>query len=306
MPKPAPKNANSRTTAPAVSATEAIMVVTLYDGTREPIQGKKILIRILDGFQNHLFDDYRTAPTTVFHLPFRDNLQDNCIVLASGDGCVDAGFSPVKLSLKAIAPVDLMLLGDKADFKFQTWQSVKRADANRQYDDLSQHKPAALASLLNLAAAMKSIQLPSKTPLDYFKEILWDDSLAQDRFFAYADKSIVDQVRRAAMEGEFAPEPNPGLFHPDATSSFKQIQFGEANVQLTFHEKDTRRIDGVDCIKIEPDIDCYKDLASHTILEVIPNSVTHRLTDPMKVYVLRWVAGRHAGVPEFAPPYTIS
>jgi hypothetical protein len=153
---------------------------------------------------------------------------------------------------------------------------------------------------------MKAIQLPNNTPLDYFKEILWDESLAQDRFFGYADKSIVDQVRRAAMEHEFAPEPNPGLFHPDATSSFKQIQFGEANVQLTFHEKDTKKIDGVDCIKIEPDIDYFQDLGAHTLLEVIPNSITHGLTDPKKVYVLRWIAGRHAGVPEFAPPYTIA
>jgi hypothetical protein len=111
---------------------------------------------------------------------------------------------------------------------------------------------------------MKSIQLPSKTPLDYFKSILWDESLAQDRFFGYADKNIVDQVRRAAMEGEFAPEPSPGLFHPDATSSYKQIQFGEANVQLTFHENDTKKIDGVNCIKVEPDIDYYKDLGAHT------------------------------------------
>jgi RHS repeat-associated protein len=28
------------------------------------------------------------------------------------------------------------------------------------------------------------------------------------------------------------------------------------------------------------------------------------MTDPKQVYVLRWIAGRHAGVPEFAPPYT--
>ncbi len=27
---------------------------------------------------------------------------------------------------------------------------------------------------------------------------------------------------------------------------------------------------------------------------------------PKKVYVLRWIAGRHAGVPEFVPPYTIA
>jgi len=296
------------------------MVVTIYDGTRQPIQAGDFLIRIFDGFQNQLFDDDRRAPTTVFKLPFRDNLQDDCRVLVSGDGFVGAGFSPVHLSLMAVAMVDLMLLPHRADFKFQPWADVKTADpviaafvsvgtsdgeAQAHYDDLQQNKKPALASLLNLATAMKAIQLPSKTPLDYFREILWDESLAQDRFFGYADRALVDQVRRAAMEGEFAPEANPGLFHPDATSSFKQIQFGEANVQLTFHEKDTKVIDGVACIKVEPDIDYFQDLGAHTLLEVIPNAITHGLTDPKEVYVLRWIAGRHAGVQEFAPPYTI-
>ena len=312
------KKSVAQATTPTDKAT---MAVTLYDGTREPIEGLDVLIRIFDGFQNQLFDDFKPAPTTVFSLPFHDNLQDNCIVVATGKGHVDAGFSPVKLSNRAVASVDLMLLEDKADFKFQTWAALKEsdptissfisigssdADAETHYDDLMQTKPAALASLLNLATAMKAIQLPSQTPLDYFKDILWDDSLAQDRFFGFADKSIVDQVRRAAMEGEFRPEPNPGLFHPDATSSFKQVQFGEANVQFTFHEKDIETIGGVDCIKVEPDIDYFQDLAAHTLLEVIPHSITHGLTDPKKVYVLRWIAGRHAGVPEFAPPYTIS
>ena len=153
---------------------------------------------------------------------------------------------------------------------------------------------------------MKAIQLPSKTPLDYFKEILWDESLAQDRFFGYADRELVNQVRRAAAGGEFAPEPGPGLFHPAATSSFKQIQFGEANIQLTFYEAGTKKIDSVQCIKVEPDIDYFQDEAAHTILEVIPNAITHGLTNPKNVYVLRWIAGKHAGVAEFAPPYTIS
>ena len=211
---------------------KATMVVTVYDGTRLPIQQADFLIRIFDGFQNQLFDNNRPAPTTVFKLPFNDNLQDNCRVLVSGDGFFGAGFSPVKLSLKAVAMVDLMLLQDDATFKFLPWDTLKTTDAivatfislgstaaeaQAHYEHLQQNKPAALASLLNLTTAMKAIQLPSKTPLDYFKEILWDESLAQDRFFAYADKSIVDQVRRAAMEHEFAPEPNPGLFHPDAT-----------------------------------------------------------------------------------------
>ncbi len=322
MAKTKPKgNATAVTVQETVPPDQATMVVTVYDGARQPIQAGDFLIRIFDGFQNQFFDNNRPAPTTVFKLPFHDNLQDNCRVLASGDGFVGAGFSPVKLSMKAVAMVDLMLLPHRSDFKFQTWADAKSTDpviaafvsvgssdaeAQAHYDDLRQNKPPALASLLNLATAMKAIQLPSKTPLDYFKEILWDESLAQDRFFGYADRSLVDQVRRAAMEGEFAPEPNPGLFHPDATSSFKQIQFGEANVQLTFHEKDTKIIGGSECIKVEPDIDYFQDPGAHTLLEVIPNAITHGLTDPKEVYVLRWIAGRHAGVPEFAPPYTIS
>jgi hypothetical protein len=78
-------------------------------------------------------------------------------------------------------------------------------ETRAHYDDAWQKKPAARASLLNLATAMKVIQLPSKTPLDYFKEILWDESLAQDRFFAYADAALVDQVRRAATDASLHP-----------------------------------------------------------------------------------------------------
>src|SRR5713226_10086332 len=144
-----------------IPADKATMVVTLYDGTREPIEGQDFLIRIFDGFQNQLFNDFKPAPTTVFSLPFHDNLQDNCIVIATVKGHVDAGFSPVTLSNGAVATVDLMLLEDKADFKFQTWAAVGRndpviatfisvggtgADAQTHYDDLRETKPAALAS----------------------------------------------------------------------------------------------------------------------------------------------------------------
>jgi len=320
-PKKSTKPPRAVTVEDTPQPTQAAMVVTVYDGTRQPIPSGKFLIRIFDGFQNSLFDDFRPGPTTVFHLPFHDNLQDNCRVLASGDDFVGAGFTPVPISPRAVAFVDLMLLPKDGTFKFQTWFNLKAndpvvasflsvgssdADTKGHYEDLMESKAPALASLLNLATAMKAIQLPSKTPLDYFKEIEWDDSLAQDRFFAFADKLLVDQVKQAAAQGEFAPEASPGLFHPGATSSFKQIQFGEANVQLTFHEDDTKTIDGVACIKVEPDIDYFQDPAAHALLEVIPNAVTHGLTDPKQVYVLRWIAGKHAGVPEFTPPYTIS
>ena len=57
---------------------------------------------------------------------------------------------------------------------------------------------------------------------------------------------------------------------------------------------------------VEPEIHYYQDLGAHAIFEVIPNALTHSLTDPAEVYVIRWIAGQTAGVPEFAPMYTIT
>jgi len=34
--------------------------------------------------------------------------------------------------------------------------------------------------------------------------------------------------------------------------------------------------------------------------------LTHSLTDPVEVYVLRWIAGQHAGVPQFEPLFTLT
>ena len=50
---------------------------------------------------------------------------------------------------------------------------------------------------------------------------------------------------------------------------------------------------------VEPDIDYYQDLGADAILEVIPNALTHSLTDPTEVYVLCWIAcgySRNTGI----------
>jgi hypothetical protein len=59
----ADKKAKKKTAARAAvaPADKAAMVVTLYDGTREPIEGQDFLIRIFDGLQNQLFDDFKPA-----------------------------------------------------------------------------------------------------------------------------------------------------------------------------------------------------------------------------------------------------
>jgi hypothetical protein len=89
------------------------------------------------------------------------------------------------------------------------------------------------------------------------------------------------------------------------------MRFDVSNVQLTFHETNTRTItkaDGatVDCVIVEPDIDYYKNILSHGLLEALPNLLTGGKTEARQDYVLRWTATKPEGVqPDFNPPFTI-
>jgi hypothetical protein len=80
------------------------MVVTLYDGTREPIQGKDFLNRIFDGFQNQLFDNFEPAPDYGVQPTFPRQPARQLPVLASETGHVDAGFSPRPFSFRTRRP----------------------------------------------------------------------------------------------------------------------------------------------------------------------------------------------------------
>jgi len=58
-------------------------------------------------------------------------------------------------------------------------------------------------------------------------------------------------------------------------------------------------------VKIEPDIDYYKDVAAHGLLKVIPNWINKGLTDPRLVYAMRCMTAKHEGLPDFDPLYTV-
>jgi hypothetical protein len=301
-------------------------MVNIFDGTRQPIRaGAKVTVRIRDGNQKPIVSDDYTVPSIKFDdLPIYNNFGDNYAVLVSATGYQDVGFYPVKMLAGVVQTIDLMLVPSAGSFNFRDalWPTLNQthpnfaallaqgaADDNAaqdRYGQLMENQPGSLASFLNLVTAMSTINLPVGTALDYIKGVIWDNTFAQDRFFGWADPKIIDQIITATAQDKFAPEVDPSIFHGTATRSWKQIQFGEANVQLTFHENDPmQQIDGINCVKIEPDIDYYKDLGAHFLLEVAVNALTHSLTDPKQVYVLRWMAGRHAGVPEFNPPYVI-
>jgi hypothetical protein len=300
---------------------KATILVNIFDGARELVPPNTIvLLRVIDGEQRPVFADFVKGPTIRITVPFQNGLRDTYTVLASVDGYLQAGFHPVKVSPSVLRPVFLMVLPRRSrwDFSQAQWDvlqsthpalihlftqgAVNEAKAQASYELVMEESPASLACLLNILTVMKDVDLPERTPLDYLRQLFWDDTMAQDRFFAWADRSLLEQVERAAADRAFVKEPGPGLLHPGATRSYKQVQFGEANLQLTFHEND-KPPKGKPWVKVEADIDYFKDMASHFLLEVIPGFFSK--TDPRHVYILRWIAGHQANVPAFAPPHVI-
>lgn len=305
----------------------APLMVRVFDGTRELMkEGVRILFRLIDGDQKERLSRFLKKPALRAEVPFFNSLADRYTVIVSANKYLQSGFAPVQVKPGTLSIADLMLLPKENAFNFSeaTWDKLQQnhpklhgilahgasqTEARNRYTDLIEtpQKHPVLAALLNITTAMEAIFLPSGEPLDYIKELIWNDPeapLKPDRFFAFAEAALVAQLELAEQQGGFRREPLPGLFHPGATRSYKQVQFGEANVQLTLHEGATRKIDGVSCVKVEADMDYFKDPLAHALLEVLPNSFGG-VTDPRQIYVLRWIAGRRAGVPEFNPRYTI-
>jgi hypothetical protein len=289
--------------------------------------------------KSHEFKAQTGSHELITDLPFFNNFFDDYTVFVRSEDYEDTGWYPVRITSTRPVSVDLMLLHKNGHIVFgaeQLQQLIKtrasvfqllnngsESDAltrARVFKVLESH-PFALAALLNIATALAEMRLPSgKSPLDYYWQLSWPpgdpdksadwssslgDTFKQDRFFAYVDETLIKDIRVAEEQGAFAEEKNPAAFHGgDATESYKQARFEVANVQLTFHGPDACFLNGIKCVKVEPDMDYYKDLLTHGLLEVLPNWFTHGKTDPRFAYMLRWMAGSAAGR-AFNPIYTV-
>lgn len=304
--KPAPKGGYARIT------------INVFDGARQPMGPETdLFIRIRDGVQKEIHAKQHRGPSVTFRVPFNNNFQDLYTVLVSADGYRQAGFTPVAVNPDVPQSIDLMLIPRRFKFRIDPWDELPQAmrtlmsaggsgpdDGEASFREFRKNQPVALATMLNILTAMGSALLAHGTPFDYVTEILWDE-VADDRFHAFADARLLDELEVAVSLGVFERSPGSSVFHPGATRSFKQVEFGEANVQLTFHENETATINGVACVKLEPDIDYFRSKVSHTLLEVLPNTLTGGKTDAATAYVLRWIAGQLPGSPPFSPPFRI-
>lgn len=295
---------------------QAPAMLNIFNGEMQPFKGQ-VTVTIHNGMDVRLMRFDRRGPSVPIRVPFHDGPGDFYAVAVSTNGYRDAGCF-FKADSKILAQPTLLLLRVSPSVEFLSWPEFKtdhprsatflmtggnEQSAQAHYEELAKNKPKALACLLNLTYAMSEIDLGGRSPLSFFKAICWDDSMAQDRFFGYVDPQIILLVRDAAAKRAFAEEVNCGDFHPGATCSWKQSAFPIADIQLTFHERDTMQIDGVNCVKIEPDIDLYKDLLAHGFLEVFPNLLEHKLTNPFAVFSMRWSISTGIGGQAFDPGY---
>jgi hypothetical protein len=316
----------------------ATISLQLFDGRRQPLaDASQLLLTARDGRQQTVFRDFVDKPViTLNGLPFRDNpIADGYTLLVSKKDHVDAGFTPVRVSPKAPNALKLMLLPRTPLFVFDDFDRLAPtvqalfgggvAEAGRDaYDALrgTAMSTPALACALNLTTALGQMTLApaeglTSNPLDSLVAIEGD--IHQDRMFVWADARLCAQVRstidRKGAGGVSRMVKAPDGLHEGATFSAKQTDFGEANIQFSFHEKRLRPIGpkDVECMLVDLDIDYFNDTGAHLLLEVFPNTLKERifgkgssksLTDPSRVYGLRWTAARRRGR-EFTPPYVI-
>ena len=73
------------------------------------------------------------------------------------------------------------------------------------------------------------------------------------------------------------------LLHPGAAFSYKEQQYAAGNVQLSFHD-----VTG-SLVKVEADMDYYKDYSAHFFAELMPNLFSRKKTDPKVINILRWI-----------------
>jgi hypothetical protein len=299
--------------------TSAPAMLSIFDGDMKPFEGT-VLITIHNNQGVASPPEYRKGANISILVPFHDGPGDLYAVTVWAEGYRQTGCF-FKANPKVLAQPKLILIKSNATIKFAPWSEFKAAhqesaaflgtgidekSAQNHYEALAKQNPASLACLLNLTQAMSEISLDGRSPLSYFKSICWDSTMAGDRFFGYVDPAIIPAVRAAATKGQFAEEKNCADFHPGSTCSWKQIAFAVANVQLTFHEHDTQVIDGITCVRIEPDIDLYKDLLAHGLEEVVPNLITGGKTNPVAVFSMRWTTAQDDGGPAFDPGYELA
>ena len=126
-------------------------------------------------------------------------------------------------------------------------------------------------ALLNIGSRMRGIKLGRASMLSPRFALRVFDAFP-DRIYCTANASLLDAV---GSSSEFAKA--PASLHKFRAGSFKQRTFAEGNLQVSHSDV----VDGR--IKVDVDIDLYRDPLRHMFGEVLQNHLTGQKTDAFKV-----------------------
>ena len=271
----------------------------IVDGERREVSGDcRLLVTARNGngevpFRGFVNQSPVRLPLEVAGTAFGDRYS----ILVSAKHQRDTGYFPIELGGNR-REIFLMQLPRGSRYRFLSYEQATQDPRDlaalidkTEYDRLKDHSSGqpALACLLNVAVGLEQTPLPDlgektppvgtvvdpQRPLSYFRAVITegDHPPAQDRFFAWVDPSLVQMLRAVDQHGKGLAgsqfEKAPKALHKGATVSFKQKDFGEANVQLSFHEETRHQFQP--WILVEADIDYYHDKLAHTLMEVLPN-----------------------------------
>lgn len=311
--------------ATGVGAGRASIRCRVVNGAREPFPpGVQILYRCIDGNQKPQVEKFLAASDVRFtDLPVFDNFGDNYRVIVFTDDHEQAGLFPVKVASGQETTLDVLLIPKNGAYNFNraSFDGLAAIDARlpqilssgldsaaaaRRWTDTFEQQPPVAGCLLNiLTVAANTSVAGGRQLLGFLQQVVFDDRMKQDRFFCWADRTVIPQLRQppeTSAQVRFVSADSS--LHPGATGSVKAKQYAEANLQVTFHENDQPPAGHPDWVLLELDIDYFDDKGAHFFLEVIPNGFSGGLTDPAHVLALRWMAERRAGR-AFDPLYTL-
>lgn len=280
--------------------------LSLYDGARQLMpKDTKALITLKDRFDKTRLRKFLTGSEFRFSIELTGGPADDFRLIVAIDGHEGTGMMPVPIRAGTMRSLALMAIPKNRSFNFAAakWTLLGPAmqrflgEDRVSYEDAMEQRPRSLATLLNIVTALNLLPMAGGgTALSFCRELEWP-SLKPDRFYAWTDDLIAAEL----TAGGFAPSPRGS--HKGATRTFKQTEFAEANVQLSLHEN-ARHPANVNWMRVEYDMDYYRDKGAHLLLEVARNRLTGSKTDAARVYQLRWMAGRRKAQ-DFAPPFTV-
>lgn len=289
------------------------LTINLYDGTRSlvPADFESQITLLRGDFRQMLRARFRGQPPPIELEPTNSPL-DNYAVHVAASHHYDTWFHPINIRRQGDRPVSLMMLPRRSRYRFEPWARLP-ADIRRffvagqaTHDELldgADDRQDILAAFHNFTTALRMTDLEGRTAFSYFRRLIFDPPRApqRDRFFALAHHDLVEALERARKRKAWASAST--AFHPGATASYKEKAFGEGNLQLSIFGREPVELS--DAVMVEVDIDYYKDTLAHGLLELVPNKLLEKTTDPRMACRLRWIAARNSPGGAFDPPYLI-